>query len=465
MSRALLINAGVLSSLLITAPNAGAQFHTIINIPPDSDPGWIGSNTKLNLTDPGWLGHSFQAGYPNGASTNVEVNISGGNVGWNFAANGGSEVNISGGTVGNQFDALPGSEVNISGGTVGWGFKARSGSDVELIGGKFQLNGSAFSGSSVTLSSNDVFTGTLADGSVFIFSDQADSLNGVSLTHVSLPTLDTTPIVVDGSNPQGPNGLRAGQTLTLRDGGELGRNFAAVNARLNIEGGTVGHALETAGSMVNIYGGSVGDASTAVSGSVVNISGGNVGDFFAAAPGSVVNIFGGTVGDGFVAVSGSEVNISGASFMLDAQSLGLLPGETRTIDSRGGSTLSGQLLDGQPFEFTLNDGSQISDDFFSPDALLTIAVPLPGDLNLDGVVDGLDIDPFVKVLTGDGPFNATADIDGNGIIDGLDIDPFVQLLTDAGVDNASRLIPEPTSLALLGLGGLALLRRRGIKAL
>ncbi len=53
---------------------------------------------------------------------------------------------------------------------------------------------------------------------------------------------------------------------------------------------------------------------------------------------------------------------------------------------------------------------------------------LLGDVNLDGVVDLLDVSPFVDLITG-GLFQAEADIDQNGVVDLLDVAPFVGLLT------------------------------------
>ena len=64
-----------------------------------------------------------------------------------------------------------------------------------------------------------------------------------------------------------------------------------------------------------------------------------------------------------------------------------------------------------------------------------------GDLNCDGSVNGLDIDPFVLVLTSTPPeypeYYAQhpdcdpllADCNTDGSINGLDIDPFVAILT------------------------------------
>ena len=55
---------------------------------------------------------------------------------------------------------------------------------------------------------------------------------------------------------------------------------------------------------------------------------------------------------------------------------------------------------------------------------------LLGDVNTDGVVDFLDISPFIVVLSGGG-FQAEADIDQNGVVDFLDISPFIQILSGA----------------------------------
>ena len=57
------------------------------------------------------------------------------------------------------------------------------------------------------------------------------------------------------------------------------------------------------------------------------------------------------------------------------------------------------------------------------------------------------------------------DVNGDLVVDGLDIQPFVDIITGAGGASASQLselttVPEPTTMALLGLCGLALVKRR-----
>jgi len=80
---------------------------------------------------------------------------------------------------------------------------------------------------------------------------------------------------------------------------------------------------------------------------------------------------------------------------------------------------------------------------------------LLGDVNGDGVVDGLDIQPFVDLLTGGG-YQAEADINADSVVDGLDIQPFVDIITGAG----GSPVPEPTTLTLAVLGGLGWTYRR-----
>jgi len=99
--------------------------------------------------------------------------------------------------------------------------------------------------------------------------------------------------------------------------------------------------------------------------------------------------------------------------------------------------------------FELTDSNRLDDLF------------VPGDLTGDGVVDGLDIDPLVRVLTGGAAFDAAADLNEDGVIDGLDIDPFVQRLTGSAAGARAASIPEPATAGIWALiGSVALARRR-----
>ena len=417
------------------------------------------SGSTVNISGGNFPGSSSRGRFRAHAGSNV--NISGGNIGYpsgsRFDANSGSTVNISGGDFRGastfiSFNANSGSTVIINGGSFNRDFNAFAGSNVELVGGEFLLNGVAFTGA-ITLSTDDVFTGTLVDGSPFIFSPlESDELTDVTLTQSTLlAAADLTPQFVNTNiSRTPPSGLRAGQELTLQNGGVLGTNFEVVDAILNIDGGEVGIVLESVRSTVNISGGNVGQAFNAFLGSEVNISGGFVGGFFDARAGSEVNISGGAVGLGFDAFSGSVINIRGGTietgfhardgsvvnvigdnFLLDGVPVaGLGLGQVLEIANRD-VTLSGVLADGTAFSFDLNSVDNNSDDFFDENATLTVSLESPfllGDVNRDGVVNFLDIAFFIAVLS-NREFQDEADITRDGDVDFLDIAPFIAVLS------------------------------------
>lgn len=337
-----------------------------------------------------------------------EVNITGGEVGNNFIAHPGSIVKVSGGRVGNMvasagtvthisggrvgtgnnlnFSLLAesGSKVQVTGGGLGQAFAARAGSTVELVGGEFQLNGAAFIGSQITLGAGDIFTGTLGDGSPFVFSPlTGDDLHGVALTPAALPAIDLSPSVVDSPQTDIPSGLRTGQALTVVAGGVLPVNFAVVNATLNVAGGVVGGGVKisngtvnlTGGilggrssisslavnsfssgvdiidSVVNMSGGFLGERSSVRRGGVLSVTGGSIGTKFNAFEGSQVTLAGGSVGPDFQTLEGSHVELLGADFKLNGQDY--FENEI-TLDVRGGAldVFSGILSDGSPFIFS-----------------------------------------------------------------------------------------------------------------
>ena len=283
-----------------------------------------------------------------------------------------TQLNVAdNGAVGNMFTAGLGSEVNISGGAIGNFLTTAAGSEVNVSGGVVG------------------FTFTIDSGS---------QLN------------------VSGGN--------------MGTGGE-------VSGELNITGGSVGNSLVAcSGGVLNISGGSVGDFLFAEPDSEINISGGTVGSgnsagvMFVAFGDSQVNISGGTIASFFSAEANSSVNITGTEFFVDGNPMvNLQVGQPFVVADRG-VTLTGVLADGEPFSFNLMSTFSPT-DFFSPAATLTVTLDGPvvlGDLNLDGIVNFLDISPFIQVLTS-GDFQAEGDIDKSGTVDFLDISGFIGLLS------------------------------------
>jgi hypothetical protein len=83
--------------------------------------------------------------------------------------------------------------------------------------------------------------------------------------------------------------------------------------------------------------------------------------------------------------------------------------------------------------------------------------PILGDVNLDGEVNGLDVDPFVDVLL-NGPYQLEADMNQDTTVNGLDVDLFVEKVVGGGIE----AVPEPSTyvLAIIGLLASAWVGRR-----
>ncbi len=92
-----------------------------------------------------------------------------------------------------------------------------------------------------------------------------------------------------------------------------------------------------------------------------------------------------------------------------------------------------------------------------------------GDLNLDGVVNGADLQTMMAVLKNEGSYetshNLTAtnlaalgDFNGDGVVDAADLSGMEQYLVDGTIGTGSTtVVPEPATFALGVVGGLMLL--------
>ncbi len=94
-----------------------------------------------------------------------------------------------------------------------------------------------------------------------------------------------------------------------------------------------------------------------------------------------------------------------------------------------------------------------------PELVLTFVDSVLGDVNLDGEVNGLDVDPFVDILL-NGPYQAAADMNDDQVVNGLDVDPFVAVVVGGA---AQARVPEPSTLLLcsIALGVVGGWRRWG----
>ena len=355
----------------------------------------IGSNTTLNLREGGVAGGTLIVGNPDSASTNAMLNVEGGVVegvvrvfeGGVFnledgivellvMAREGSVINISGGEVGTENQVVlsalvvhsgttanitggvfnqhvtffAGSVARVSGGLLNRGLKTSENSDVELVGGDFKLNGLPFSAPLITLDEDDIFTGTLSDGSPFVTSGQTTN---AKLTVVEVPAPDRALMIVDGSTLNPPAGIRAGQTLSLRDGGTLGSSFTAIDAVLMIDGGVAG--ADSSGPVIvntafNMSGGLVGENFTAKMGSNVNVSGGRIERNVLLETGSTLLISDGEINGGLTARPGTIVNVVGGSIG------GLITAEESSVVDIAGGTISALFIRGNGSQVHMTQG-------------------------------------------------------------------------------------------------------------
>ncbi len=127
-------------------------------------------------------------------------------------------------------------------------------------------------------------------------------------------------------------------------------------------------------------------------------------------------------------------------------------GSTFTVITYTGSrngTFGSVTGEGIYFDVTYDDANKKID-------LTTLALPIPGDANLDGVVDDTDLGVMLGNWGGADVNWAKGDFTGDNILDDGDLNVLLGNWTRPG----GTPIPAPAPLALLAFGAGALLRRR-----
>lgn len=184
----------------VAAQSDPADFRFVINAPPSVIDRFttISGSTQLNVAEDGEVGSSLRV------ETGSELNVSGGTIDSSLRSDNGSSVNISGGNIGSNVriggsasisggtfgedlniqseaqvqisggrfqDVETSSALLISGGVFGRNYAASSffGGSTELTGGEFRINGQPVTTTSLFFGTCDVLTGTLEDGTSFIF--------------------------------------------------------------------------------------------------------------------------------------------------------------------------------------------------------------------------------------------------------------------------------------------------------
>ena len=191
--------------------------------------------------------------------------------------------------------------MNISGGAIRNDFAANSGSAVHLFGGEFRLDGVPIAGLgtvgntvAINIPSGSQLSGTLADGTPIAFTFKlGDFINNgtLSLHAAALPAVG--PATVNVPATAAPLGIRQGQTLNLGAGGLIGGGGhifgAGLGSTVNVTGGEIQAGLRAVGATANITGGTVRGV-YAFGESQINISGSSSVSSITALEGSTVDI-------------------------------------------------------------------------------------------------------------------------------------------------------------------------------
>ncbi len=251
--------------------------------------------------------------------------------------------------------------------------------------------------------------------------------------------------VVDMSGGSVSNRICAYDSSTVAlSGGSVYRLYTYASSAMDISGGSVNYRLYAYDtSTVDISGGSVSTLG-AEDTSVVDIFGGSVSTLYAEDT-SVVDIFGGTV-DSLYANGDSVVTFYARDFRL---------GSGLSLD--GDRLLGTGILSGEWFDSTR---WAVSIDSNASGATILAVVPLPGDANGDGVVSADDYGS-VQLNFGDtGVLGIPGDANGDGSVSADDYGSVQSHFGDTAGMESNIPVPEPATLSLLVIGGLALIRRR-----
>ncbi len=246
-------------------------------------------------------------------------------------------------------------------------------------------------------------------------------------------------------------------TLNIQNGGSLSSMHGIIDWGNNTV--TVTGIGSTWTNSENLF---VGGTLNIENGGAVTVGAGEPGDFYISNRGEL-NILLASLSDPLLDVA-SDATIEGALNIALAGGFALNPGDLFTlIDLTNiASTLTGTFIGLAEGDSVGNFGGlDLFISYIGGDGNdVTLFTALSGDFDADGDIDGVDFGLWQSGYpTASGASLADGDADGDGDVDGTDFGIWqANYGTSAGA--GAMAIPEPATLGVLIMGGLALLRRR-----
>lgn len=413
--------------------------------------------------------------------------------------------NLGSSSSSNTFTGL-GNEVNLFTGSVVTNPTIENGTILNIVGGVVPsgLTVNGFSAERPTVA--NILSGGI-NGTVAITGTGSANIQagfGINLQMSGLASVNVLPganlaaiNAIDGTSANISGGIIGSVTtsnsssLQLTGGEFTGTVNVAGDSRSNISGGTFVDLSVNTLNDVNIAGGAFESVQFSGTGTKVNISGGEFSDGpFLVENNAIANISGGTFGNDFEVASDAVANVSGGSFGwdvdIDAGGTLNLIGTKFIVDGIDRTSEVAQAkANGQ--DFTLNplnppmlltgiftDANQFAFEFvaadpeladeastLAPNATVNLIVGAPqldGDFNGDGSVNLADYTVWRDNLGAGNESIIGFAGDGLNGVDGADYLVWKNNFSGSisPLQLATNQIPEPASLAICGVGLVAL---------
>jgi hypothetical protein len=317
-------------------------------------------SNDMRLTG-GRIGHNLQIWSPTG------FELDGARVGKGMAVNFGGLAKVMSGSFASGV-VLDQGRIDWVGGR-GGAVDVRPGGRLTLTGGDFRLNGQPVTALPAGLGAGDLFTGTLADGSVVIFSPLAgtfdlplgDKIAADTLTLIEVPLPPPNPaLVIVGPGTPPPSGLRPGNSVVVEPGGHLPECFSAIGASITQNGGSIGEGLDLLDSTAICSAGTLGDEIRLQGSSHLRVNGAAVGSHVIIGPGSRMTLQSGTAGDRIQLPAGARMEVSGGTaggVQVSGGELGMTGGSIGQLEASGGKI---RVWQGNLGRILVRDGAEVA---------------------------------------------------------------------------------------------------------